>query len=162
MSGVVDKELAFEGGLVNNPADRGGITKYGITKATLEWYLKRPVTDDDIKGLSVDVAKDIYTKKFIIGPGFSNLPSPLLENIVDFGVMSGPSLAIANLQAVLQVPASGKIDDVTMDAVRSSNVEKVNVEIVKRRVQMAGRLVAKVPSQAQFLNGWLSRILSFL
>ena len=48
--------LAEEGGLVDNPADPGGLTKYGISK--------RAYPTLDIAGLTVDQAKAIYRRDY--------------------------------------------------------------------------------------------------
>lgn len=158
-----DKIIANEGGLVNNPSDKGGITKYGITKSTLSWYRGKSVSDDDIKNLSIEEAKAIYSKRFIEGPGFDKIPESMLKsNLIDFGVMSGPALAILNLQDILQVPSDGVIGPQTLTALSKANLTNVNNLLVKKRVLMCGRLCTKDPSQLQFLNGWLNRILGFL
>ena len=60
MSEVFDKVFAFvvgeEGGYVNNPADPGGETKYGISK--------RSYPDVDIAALTLESAKGIYLKDY--------------------------------------------------------------------------------------------------
>lgn len=48
--------LAEEGGLVNNPADPGGLTKYGISK--------RAYPTLDIANITVDDAKAIYRNNY--------------------------------------------------------------------------------------------------
>lgn len=163
---LIEETLKKEGGLVNNPKDKGGITKFGITKPTLAWFRNVPVstiTDEDIKNLVVDDAKAIYNAKFVNGPGFDKIPESVLKsNLVDFGIMSGPTLAILNLQAILQVESDGKIGSKTLTALSNTSLEKVNCELVKKRALMAVRICVKDPSQLAFLNGWLQRILSFL
>lgn len=156
--------IAKEGGLTDNPSDKGGITKYGITKSTLAWYRKvSSVSDDDIRNLTIDEAKDIYNVRFISGPGFDKLPESMLKsNLIDFGVMSGPTLAILNLQDILQIEADGQIGPKTLTALQNANLSNVNSQLVKKRILMCGRICSKDPSQLTFLNGWLSRILSFL
>lgn len=151
---------------MDNPLDKGGITKYGITKATLAWYKGvnvSAITDDDIRNLTVDVAKDIYNKKFVIGPGFDKLPSGVLQsNLVDFGVMSGPTIAILNLQAILGVEADGKLGDKTLAALAKADLNAVNLQLIKSRCLMSVRICVKDPSQLAFLNGWQQRFFSFL
>lgn len=48
--------LSVEGGLVNNPADPGGLTKYGISQ--------RSYPDLDIRNLSIEDAKEIYFRDY--------------------------------------------------------------------------------------------------
>lgn len=48
--------LGFEGGYVNDPADPGGETKYGISK--------RSYPDLDIASLAIDDAKRIYRRDY--------------------------------------------------------------------------------------------------
>ncbi len=47
-----------EGGYVNNPADRGGVTKYGITEAVA----RANGFKGNMRDLPLDVAKAIYKK----------------------------------------------------------------------------------------------------
>jgi len=159
----IDDIVSREGGLVNNPADKGGITKYGITKGTLSWFRNVPVTDDDIINLSLREAQDIYEARYVKGPGFDKLPNSVLQsNMIDFGVMSGPQLAIQNLQNILHIEADGIIGPKTIQAVEASNLVALNAAIVKSRILMCARICKRDPSQLVFLVGWLNRIFSFL
>ena len=55
---IIEQVLEHEGGYVNDPKDLGGETKYGITK--------RFYPDVDIKNLTIDGAKEIYKKEYLI------------------------------------------------------------------------------------------------
>lgn len=159
----VDKILLREGGLSAHPDDRGGITKFGITKPTLEWWRNAPVTDEDIKNLTKDEAKAIFEAMYIRKPGFDKLPDGVLKsNLIDFGVMSGPPLAIMNLQELLGVDVDGILGPQTLLALSRANHAALNVLLVKKRILMLGRICVKRPSQLAFLNGWLVRVLAFL
>lgn len=147
----------------NDPHDRGGPTKFGITQATLSWHRGYPVTPDDVKNLTLEEAKAIYRKRYISGPGFDKLPDGVLQsNLVDFGVMSGPHLATVHLQEILSVPADGVLGPQTLGALQQADLHQVNKQLVTRRCLMAARLCKKDPSQLRFLTGWLQRFLSFL
>lgn len=159
----VDKIIEREGGFVHDPYDRGGATKYGITQATLSWWLGRPATIEDVRTLSVEVARAIYEKRYILGPGFDKLPQGVLQsNLIDFGVMSGPILAISHLQEVLGVQPDGVIGPETLAALMAASHAAVNRQIVMRRCLMAARLCKKDPNQVRFLVGWLTRFFQFL
>ena len=54
----LDQVLKNEGGLVNNPADSGGLTKYGISQ---KWH-----PDLDIENLTKEDAKRIMYKEYVI------------------------------------------------------------------------------------------------
>lgn len=167
---IVDEIIKKEGtAYTNDPADRGGPTKFGITQATLSWYRKTPVTPEDVKALTLDEAKAIYQQRYILGPKFNLIQdldisgsAMLYSNIVDFGVMSGPQLAIIHLQEILSVPADGVLGPQTLGALQQSDLVQVNKQLVSRRCLMAARLCKKDPTQVRFLVGWLQRFLSFL
>ena len=52
----LDELIKREGGYVNNPADRGGATKYGITEAVA----RTNGFKGNMRDLPLDVAKAIY------------------------------------------------------------------------------------------------------
>lgn len=164
MSSEVDKIISREGSsYTNDPKDRGGPTKFGITQATLSWFLGRPATPEDVKALDLATAKAIYEKRYILGPGFDKLPAGVLQsNIIDFGVMSGPHLAVMHLQEILGVPADGLLGPQTLGALQQADQSAVNKQLVQRRCLMAARLCKKDPNQLRFLVGWLTRFFSFL
>lgn len=51
--------------ITNRAADKGGLTKGGITRAALEQFLKRPVTDDEIRGLSLETAAAVFAFQYL-------------------------------------------------------------------------------------------------
>ena len=53
------KLLAVEGSsFVNNPIDKGGPTKYGITIQSWMGYIKKPCGQKEIKEMTEDMARD--------------------------------------------------------------------------------------------------------
>jgi len=147
---------APDGGLTNNPQDAGGKTQYGISeKDNPAAWADGVVTEDE--------ARAIYEAKYLVGPGFDKVDSiPLRTQLVDFGVNSGPAVAIKKLQAILGVAADGVLGPSTLAALAGANPAKINNLLVASRVIMIGRIVAKNPSQLQFLQGWLSRATEFI
>jgi lysozyme family protein len=74
---MLNDVLQKEGGDVNNSADRGGPTKYGITQATLSKFLERAVTSEDVKNLDIGTARDIYELRYYHQPRIAKLPEAI-------------------------------------------------------------------------------------
>ena len=83
--------LKNEGGYTNHPADTGGETHYGISRtAHPEAWVDGTV--------SQEAARAIYLTQYVTYPKFDQIPDPyLMMQLVDFGVHSGPGLAIMKL-----------------------------------------------------------------
>ena len=58
-----------EGGYVNDPADRGGATKYGITEAVARAHGYK----GHMRDLPKDLAKTIYRKTYWTNPRFEQV-----------------------------------------------------------------------------------------
>ena len=153
---IIDHIIALEGGYVDNLADKGGRTNYGIAeKSNPEAWVDGKVTEDE--------ARAIYMKKYVIGPGFDRVgDSNLMGQLVDFGVNSGPTVAISKLQGILKVKVDGQLGPKTIDALTQHDARVVGNLLVAERVKMIGRICVANRSQIAFLNGWLNRALEFL
>lgn len=158
---LIDEIIDREGGYVNDPADGGGPTRYGITKGTLARWRGRHVTVDDVKRLDVGEAKDIYRAQYIVQPGFEPLPEPLRSHLVDFGVNAGPMQSVRTLQRSLGVGVDGVFGPATKlalaEAIEEGGVDRLTRRFWQERVRFYARLVAMRPTQEKFLDGWLNR-----
>src|SRR5688572_12640585 len=100
---IIDAILVAEGGskATNDPNDKGGRTQFGISeKAHPKAWADNKVTEEE--------ARAIYSKKYISGPGFDRIDNEKLRHfLVDFGVNSGPGIAIQCLQRVVGTPVDG-------------------------------------------------------
>ena len=153
MQYVIDNVMRREGGYSNHQSDRGGETRYGITKAAWEAYSMHSfdsVTESD--------AKSFYFNLFELA-NIELLPQELWDCVFDYFVHSG-RYAIKDLQELAGVETDGVIGSVTAKAVRKKKNIKIN--FLMRRIQRFGRIVTKTPSQIVFLNGWLNRVKEFI
>lgn len=142
----------------NRKNDSGGRTKYGISEKyhPLEWK-NGPPTEER--------AREIYFHQYIINPGFHKIqPLYLMEQLVDFGVPSGPQTAIMHLQRILGFTGKdvdGELGPKTLAALAKRDPKIVNNKLVDSRLLMFARIVVKRPKDLENLIGWMNRALSF-
>src|SRR5580658_7273251 len=92
--------LASEGGFVDDPADPGGATNLGVTRATLSSWLGRPATIAEVETLSP--------------PGVDLM-------VFDAAVNQGVARAFATLQSALGVAADGGFGPTTKAALTAAD-----------------------------------------
>lgn len=155
---VISDIIEREGGsrVTNDPQDRGGRTQYGIDeRSNPEAWMDGKVTEEE--------ARAIYTAKYVHGPGFDKIVDDRLRaQLVDFGVNSGPAVAIQKIQKLVEVIEDGILGPHTLAAVNARRGDDLSNRLVAERIRLIGRIVSKHPAQIKFLNGWLDRALQFL
>jgi lysozyme family protein len=160
---VIDDIIRREGGFVDNPSDRGGPTKFGITQATLAEWRGSPVTANDVEALTVDEARSIYRALYIDKPGLDALPEPLRGLVVDTAVQSGGKTAVRLLQTALGGPAvDGILGPVTMAAIQYANPALLYRKMLAGRIRYLGEVITVRPANAEFAKGWMARVAEFL
>jgi lysozyme family protein len=108
--------LKHEGGFVNHPQDPGGATNLGITKATYERWVKRTVSVEDIKALTIKDVEPIYRKQYWDRMSCDQLPVGIDLIVFDFGVNAGPSRAVRFLQKIVKAKEDGVLGPRTISA----------------------------------------------
>lgn len=147
--------LRHEGGYVNHPDDPGGATNLGITHQTLAAWRGKPVTRDDVKGLSVAEAGTIYRARYWDAVRGDALPPGVDLAVFDLAVNSGPGRAAKMLQAVLGVPQDGAIGPNTLAAIgRAPGPVTVIMDLCDARM----RFLRALPTWATFGKGWTRRV----
>lgn len=158
MGDLIDDIIKREGDdkETNDPNDKGGRTKYGISeKSNPEAW-----ADGDVDHAE---ARAIYERKYLKGPGFDKIQDPRLRDLlVDFGVNSGPQLAITKLQEILKVTADGILGPNTLAAIGREEPRRLVNKLALARIKMIGRIVKRDPSQLEYINGWLNRAGEFI
>lgn len=105
VSEIAKEILAREGGYVNDPADPGGATKYGVTIGTmrrlgLDLTRDGRISEADVQALSRSQAEQIFVQEYYEKPGLSLLPEALQASVFDMYVNAG-SNAVRILQRLL-------------------------------------------------------------
>ncbi len=142
-----------EGEFSDNPADRGGPTKFGITQETLK-SLATGV--DDISQITKSMASDIIVDNFLIKPGINKLPLSIKAQMLDMSVNHGPENAIKIMQRSMGLKETGKLDQQTLDAAASIDPN----QLLDSRIKFYENIVKNDKTQEQFLNGWKNRAIN--
>lgn len=156
---IISDILRREGGYVDHPADKGGTTNWGITKATLAAHRMRPVTEDDVKALSEDEARSIYRQRYIIDTRLHRIVDTRLRALlVDMAVLHGARNAIKMLQKVVGVREDGILGPVTWKAIDNTT----RVLVTAERARFFGRILSRDQSQYVFAAGWMNRLAEWI
>lgn len=156
---AVANVLRREGGYVNHPADRGGETKYGISKAQYPQL--------DIKALTREQAIEIYHRDFWQGAfrWLQDLEPDKAVLIFDFAVnMSPRSLALCVQHALNacthRVKIDGSVGPQTLSALRIVHYQIFAAAFRATLVGHYRRRAVEDPTQLAFLDGWVNRAYS--
>lgn len=160
--------LNHEGGIVNNAADKGGLTNKGIAWPAWQKYAKEDLgvepTAENLEALTDSQAETIYLKRYWEPKGFCKFINDRVALMTyDWTITSGG--AVKQIQIMLNskysagIGTDGGLGPKTIDAINSvSDQEQLLQDIATIRRQYYRHLVDADPSQEQFLKGWLKRV----
>lgn len=156
--------LGAEGGFVNDPRDRGGATKYGITQETLTaWRRSRDpgaiVNEEHVRQLKIEEAKEIYRSRYWNVLRCDDLPKGVDLLVFDLGVNAGPARSAKILQDVLGVEQDGSIGPVTLNGLNTCAPDKIIREFSAKRLEFYRSLEEDFKV---FGVGWTNRTKSML
>ena len=135
--------LGHEGRYVNNPADPGGETNWGISK--------RSYPTLDIKSLTRDEAKTIYRRDFWEPLGRAH---PALKfQVFDFAVNSGIQTAIRKLQQAIGAADDGHWGPVSEAKLAVTDTNDVLLRFIAARL----RFWTKCSAWPTMGAGWVNR-----
>lgn len=146
--------LKQEGGFVDHPADPGGATSLGITRATLARARGRPVSIADVKALTRAEAAAIYRRLYWDAVAGDQLPPGLDLAVFDLAVNSGPARALRLLQRCLDVAQDGVLGPVTLGAARACEPGAAIRALARARLGFLHRLA----TWRVFGRGWNRRV----
>ncbi len=140
-----DRLISNEGGYVNNPADPGGETNWGISK--------RSYPHVDIKNLTRELARQIYLADFWRRGQMDQYDQAIAFQVFDIAVNSGIETAVRLLQRAAGVADDGHIGPVTVAAIKTKSVTDMLMLITAERLDFWRRL----STWPQFGKGWAGR-----
>lgn len=138
----------------DNPIDRGGPTKFGISQ---RWN-----PDLDVKNLSRDQAIEVYWERYWYGHRYEFLPEAIAIKVFDLAVNLGSRTAVKCLQRAThacgaRVVVDGILGVETCGAARQADPKAL---LAALRSEAAGEyrlIVARHSDQKEFQGGWLNR-----
>lgn len=148
----------LEGGLANNAADRGGETAFGISRRSYPTEEPWPPSRERAQAIR---HLDYWQRSHC-----DELPELIALAVYDWTIHSGRGAPARALQNILGVKVDGDIGlEITVPAclARCSTPER-ELELAEALMRARARLLAEIvrsdSSQAEFLGGWLARMLA--
>ena len=149
-----DLVIVNEGCYVDNPADPGGATNWGCTKAVWEQYIGHEVSKEDIRNLTKEDVKPLYKRNYWDAIHGDALPSGLDYCLFDCAINSGVGRATKFIQEIVGVFADGAIGNNTVTAINQMNtVTMINEFSDKRQA-----FLETLKTFPVFGKGWTKRV----
>ena len=143
---AINRVLGIEGGYVNNPADPGGETNWGISK--------RSYPNVDIKNLTRDQAIDIYHRDFWEAAAGESMSPAVAYQVLDFSVNSGIGTAIRALQRAIGVADDGHFGAQSLAAMAAQPIDKTLALLLSERLTF----MTGLKNWSDESRGWARRI----
>lgn len=141
--------IDLEGGeqVSRDPHDRGGVTKFGISK--------RSYPHLDIENLTYEEAVEIYRKDFWGLLDLEKFPEHLRLTVFDSSVNQGVGGATGMLQAILSLKIDGVMGPKTLAKVQSTDT----LTLLKHFTKMRHLRYKRDPKWVRYGAGWSDRLL---
>lgn len=144
------KLVGIEGGYVNDPADRGGETKFGLSA--------RSYPGENIAGMTLERAKLLYQRDFWGPAGCDSVPDPVKYALFDTAVnTSAPGsckTAICMLQRAVGEQDDGVLGPHTLQALQSMDP----MRLLCRFLGFRGLYNVDCPTWGVHGKGWTRRV----
>jgi lysozyme family protein len=139
------KLLGNEGGLSDNAADPGGLTRWGISR--------RAYPNEDIRNLTQDRARELYKRDYWDKCRADELPDEIRFDVFDAAVNSGIGQSVKWLQKAAGTNPDGILGPQTMDAV---TLQGANLTARFNGYRLL--FMTDLPTWSTFGKGWARRI----
>ena len=142
---AIERVLTHEGGYVNDPADPGGETNWGISK--------RSYPTVDIKNLTREGAKYLYLRDFWNPVASKVSDTALVYQMLDAAINHGMGNATRFLQRALGVIDDGHFGPRSSAALVMADIKDVHVLFMAERFEFWARLT----HFNRYGRGWVRR-----
>lgn len=173
--------LKHEGGWVNDPADLGKETNFGISTLMVERIQKKEnlsnaqvaqmlgvaentlYKDGYMKPMKVEAAKQIYKKYFWDLPGYNRLQDQIIATkVMDIAVNCGEGNAAKILQRACNSLGStlvvdGKAGPLTFAAANGHDPKKLLAALKDEQLRYYESIIVARPANEKFRKNWTKR-----
>ena len=149
--------IDLEGGLVDDPRDPGGITKYGISLRFLK-QLNGSASREEILDLDMAGAVALYEEHFWDKCQCDRMPPPLGLLVLGGAINQGPQRVLRRLQRTVATNDDGIIGEHSLSAIHScwiANPQELLRDFTARRAKM----YAETKNVDIYGRGWYRRLL---
>jgi len=157
---ALDFVLRWEGGFVDDPADRGGATNQGVTQDTYNhWRHSKGLPKQSVKQLTEEERDSIYREDYWEAghcPEVSRSSPELAVAHFDWCVNAGVGRGVQTLQYAVGSSQDGAWGPNTKQAVANASPREAVSRYNSKREQLYRSW--GTGSQQRFLQGWLNRL----
>jgi lysozyme family protein len=146
--------LNSEGGYVNNPKDPGGETNLGVTRKVWQDWVKRELTDDEMRHLTPEMVGPLYKAKYWDAISGDLLPAGVDLCVFDCAVNAGVSRAVRFLQHSVGSVEDGILGPKTLELVKSKEPKGLIKDLCAQREMHYKSL----STFSTFGKGWMNRL----
>lgn len=153
------------GGFSVDPNDSGGATKWGVTARALEEYRGAEVTEEDVRDLTLEEAREVYLDLFWNHLSLSLVNRPAISTAVfDAAVLFGVYLVVLFCQksskssGFADLVSDGIIGPRTLEALNHVRISRWNIEFRCLLQERISFLIMKYPKNLKYENGWRARV----
>ena len=161
------EDSALSGVVTNAPADRGGLTRFGLTA---KWHPELVASGfyQTNRDEALAIAEEVYSSEYIPHLDLSKINrTAVAVAILSFAVVEGAGSAVMLLQKVLTgmgfpLTQDGSVGPQTLAAINAADPLQLVMALVKAQRSFFQQIVAKDASQSKWLNGWNNRAIAIL
>jgi len=149
--------LREEGGFVNDPRDRGGMTNLGVTaRAWMQWT-GGPVNEALMRGLTPAMVTPLFKARYWNAVNGDRLPAGIDLAVFDFAVNAGPGGAAKFLQGCVGAKPDGQIGPKTIAALQQWATAHGAASVLADYMDARRDYYRGLSDFPHFGKGWLAR-----
>lgn len=156
------EDAKLSGVCTNSPADRGGLTRFGIAS---KWHpdLLRAGYYQAHRDEALDTARAVYAKEYAAFLALPAVRSQAVANaLLSFAILENAARSALEMQHALnavgcKVTADGSLGPQSVKAINSVAPGTLLAAFVEANRQYLLNLIANDESQVKWRNGWMNR-----